>query len=64
MGDFTLENSSYESSTRLYMKNEMNLRLFLLKQHHRNHPGFKAMYQKFPKIGTNSTCQGIASNMQ
>ena len=53
MGDLTLGDSGYESSTRLYVKSRMyapddeNLRLFLLQQHHdpptQGHPGYKAM---------------------
>ena len=51
MGDLTIEGNG--SSTRLYVKrklyvpNEKNLRLFLLKEHHdppiQGHPGYKAM---------------------
>ena len=54
MGDLTIQGD--RSSTRLYVKgkmyvpNEKNLRLFLLKEHHdppiQGHPGYKAMLRK------------------
>ena len=54
MGDLTIEGSG--NARRLYVKGKMyvpnneNLQLFLLKQHHdppaHGHPGYKAMFQK------------------